>query len=287
MYVAGYLIVTLHHSQFGIVEFSPIRPRIFSAGALFLLLLAVPFLAVSRVFHFFGLQDPKAAVSRTLFRVAPENARYLRLSIAFDFYFVCYGLSIPSLFLFPSGYLEFLELGPWGWGFFLAAAILSVLANLAQRKRFDLRPLSSTVLSLLCAVALVLQAFLYCGRSFFWLSAWYYFVGVATVLVHDIFGTADKVKIFEWERIIPSALAAVLAFATGIYGRVSPSFGGGGPTPAVFQLTAETPISSSRSVQVLLIDENDYGYYVERKGGSKTAYFLRRDLVSSISFTKE
>jgi len=279
IYAAGFLIITLHDSQFGIVEFSPFRPRIFSAGALFALLLAVPVLAVSRAFHFFGLRNP-TAVS---IRVRPENVKYLRLSIGFDFYFICFGLCFPSLVLFPPG---FTEIKPWGFPLLLTVAALFASAMVAQRERFDPHPFSSTILSFLSATALVVVAFLFWGRSYFWLSIWYYFVAIAAVYLHGVFESPEQRKGLEWEKAILFCLTVLLAFASGIYGRMNPSFGGGSPMPAVLHLVTEAPISSSRSVRVLLVDENDYGYYVLRPDQQSTAYFLRRDLVSSIEFAR-
>jgi hypothetical protein len=279
IYAAGFLIITLHDSQFGIVEFSPFRPRIFSAGALFALLLAVPVLAVSRAFHFFGLRSATAAS----IRVRPENVKYLRLSVAIEFYFVCFGLWFPSLVLFPPGYIE---IKPWGLTLLLVVAAFIALAMVAQQQRFDSHPLSSTILSFLCATALVVVAFLFWSRSYFWLSIWYYFVAIATVYLHGVFESPEKRKGLEREKAILYCVTVILAFATGIYGRISPSFGGGSPLPAVLHLATEAPISSSRSVRVLLVDENDYGYYVLKPGDQSTAYFLRRDLVSSIEFEK-
>jgi len=279
IYAAGFLIITLHDSQFGIVEFSPFRPRIFSAGALFALLLAVPVLAVSRAFHFFGLRNP-AAVS---IQVRPENVKYFRLSVGFDFYSVCFALCFPSLVLFPPGYIE---IKPWGFTLLLAVIALFALVMVAQRERFDSHPFSSTTLSFLSATALVVVAFLFWSRAYFWLSIWYYFVGIAAVYLHGVFESPERRKGLEWEKAILYCVTVALAFASGIYGRINPSFGGGRPMPAVLHLVTEAPISSSRSVRVLLVDENDYGYYVLKPGDQSTAYFLRRDLVSSIEFEK-
>jgi hypothetical protein len=133
---------------------------------------------------------------------------------------------------------------------------------------------------------LVVVAFLFWSRSYFWLSIWYYFVAIATVYLHGVFESPEKRKGLEREKAILYCVTVILAFATGIYGRISPSFGGGSPLPAVLHLATEAPISSSRSVRVLLVDENDYGYYVLKPGDQSTAYFLRRDLVSSIEFEK-
>ncbi|MGA2607944.1 MAG: hypothetical protein ABSH01_10880 [Terriglobia bacterium] len=277
VYAGGYLIIALHGSHFGIVEFSPFRPRIFSAGALLALLLVVPLVAASRAFHLFGLRNP-ALVSVP---VKPENVKYLQLSCKFDFYNICFGLCALSAILFPPDYLQ---TRPWGLTFFFAVLAFAVVSVVAQKKRFDPHPLSSTVLSALSATAVAVVAFQFFGRSFFWLSIWYYFVGIAALYLHGVFESPDKRTGLEWEKAIFFLLSALVAFATVIYGRIAPSFGGGSPIPAVLHLATDVPISSSRSMSVLMVDENDYGYYVLKPGQESTAYFLRRDQVSSIEF---
>ncbi len=279
-YAAGFLIIASHGSRFGIVEFSPFRPRIFAAGALFALLVAVPVLAVSRVFHFFDLRNP-SAVSIT---VRHENLRFFRLSLAFDFYFACFGLCFFSLVLFPPGFIE-----PKPWGFTLVLMVIALFAStmIVQQKHFDLRPLSSTLLSFLSASALALVAFSFWGRTHFWLSVWYYFVGIATVYLHGVFEDRQRQKELEWEKAILYFVGMVLAFATGIYSRINPSLGGGSPIPAVVHLTAIAPVSSSKSVSVLVVSENEFGYFVLKPGQETPTYFLRRDLVSAIEFGKK
>jgi hypothetical protein len=279
IYAAGFLIVTTHCSQFGIVEFSPFRPRIFSAGALFALLLAVPLLAVSRAFRFYGLGSDTAPS----IRLKPENVQYLRVSVAAQFYFICFSLCFPSLVLFPPGYFE---IKPWGFTLTLLAYVLLAVASVAERERFDSHPLRWTVLSFLCTIGLLVVGFQFWGRSYFWLSVWYFFVATSALYLHDVSDNPAKIKGLAWEKGILYSLTVVLAFATGIYARISPSFGGGSPTPAVLHLATDLPISSSRSVRVLLVDENDFGYYVLKPGQQSTAYFLRRDSVSSIEFER-
>src|SRR6266480_1236037 len=50
IYAVGFLIVVLHHAQYGIAEFNPLKPKIFSAGILFALLFAVPAIAAYRFY---------------------------------------------------------------------------------------------------------------------------------------------------------------------------------------------------------------------------------------------
>jgi hypothetical protein len=118
------------------------------------------------------------------------------------------------------------------------------------------------------------------------LVLWLYAVGIGAVLLSRGL-RPEKIKQVEWERHFPVLATALLTYATLIYGHIKPSFGGGPPSPVVLYLTAETPISTTDSASVLLLDETDHGYYVLLNPQEKTAYFLRRDLVSAIHFQKK
>lgn len=59
-YGAGFVIVTLHHSQFGIAEFSLLRVRVLAAGVLFIALSLLPIIVAARVFGIFGLDSERA-----------------------------------------------------------------------------------------------------------------------------------------------------------------------------------------------------------------------------------
>jgi hypothetical protein len=277
VYAAGYLVIAFHDSRFGIVEFSPFRPRIFSAGALLTLLILIPLIAVSRQFHLFGLRNPALHVVP----VKPENAKHLQFSCKFDFYSICVALSVPSAILFRPGYLD---VKPWGLTLGFTLLVFLSLSIIVQQKRFDSRPLSATVLSLISAASIAVVVFQFWSRSFFWLSVWYYFVGIAALYLHGVFESTEKSIKWEWERAILFGLSVLVAFATVIYGRITPSFGGGRPIVAVLHLTSDVPMSTSRSLNVLMVDENEYGYYVLKPSQENKAYFIRRDLVSSIEF---
>ena len=49
VYGTGFLIVSLHHSAYGIAQFNLLKPRIFAAGVLFLFLTSIPVVAAARV----------------------------------------------------------------------------------------------------------------------------------------------------------------------------------------------------------------------------------------------
>src|ERR1017187_5971609 len=54
VYGAGFLIVAIHHAQYGIAQFDPLKPKIFSTGIVFILLTGLTTMAAFRMFHIFG-----------------------------------------------------------------------------------------------------------------------------------------------------------------------------------------------------------------------------------------
>ena len=64
IYAAGFLIVILHHAQYGIAEFNPLKPKIFSAGILFGLLFAAPAVAGYR-FYVTPKQSTEGSIEKT------------------------------------------------------------------------------------------------------------------------------------------------------------------------------------------------------------------------------
>lgn len=57
LYVAGFLVVSLRHALFGIVQFGLLRARILSAGILFAVFFAVAIFPVARIFGLFGYEE--------------------------------------------------------------------------------------------------------------------------------------------------------------------------------------------------------------------------------------
>ena len=56
VYGAGFLIVAVHHAQYGVAQFDPLKPKIFSTGVVFFLLVAGASIAAFRVFQIVGLR---------------------------------------------------------------------------------------------------------------------------------------------------------------------------------------------------------------------------------------
>ncbi len=94
-------------------------------------------------------------------------------------------------------------------------------------------------------------------------------------------------KQLEWERFAPTLLIVPLSiYATQVYGKIKPSYGGGMPTPVVLHFSGKNAMSESAEARALLIDETDHGYYLLRNAAEKKSYFVRRDAVIAVVFER-
>lgn len=278
VYGAGFLIVAIHHAQYGIAQFDPLRPKIFSTGIVFLLLIAIPTIAAFRAFQLSGL----TVVTSFGIPYKPENRHYLNINLGLLFLLAAQALSAATQFLFEPGDAA----KPWGVTCFLVLIALVFTLGSFARKYFNDHPVVFTVGNFLLMLSLIVVWYRLFDHRDFALNLWFYGVGIGAVVLYKSLqpGIVNKI---EWERQFPILTIVLLTYSTLIYGRIKPSFGGGVPTPAVFYFTAKTPISNADSAAVLLLEETDHGYYVLPNEQEKSAYFIRRDLVSVIHFQKK
>jgi len=57
LYAIGFVILSLHHASFGILEFNPLRPKILLSGVLFCVFIGLPIMEAARVYGLLGY-DP-------------------------------------------------------------------------------------------------------------------------------------------------------------------------------------------------------------------------------------
>jgi hypothetical protein len=277
IYGSGYLIVTLHHSEFGILEFDFLKPRLLSAGVLFILLTAAPGLAAARVFRILGLSRQAGPLQ---IHVTPENERYLNVSRGITLGFTCFYLAYFSQFL--GGPME--NPKPWGMLFFCILLILVVVTAVVQRRLFNRYPKRCLLLDVLLLAGAFTVYVVYWGDFYVLLAAWYYAVGMTAVWFYRVVLDPQRRSRTEWELIVFISIVVVGFYSSLIYGKIEPRFGGGKPTPIVLYFSGTNPVSSSESTRASLVDESDRGYYVLVRGKGSRALFLRRDLVSAVYY---
>jgi len=288
VYATGFMVVTIHHSQFGIVEFGFLRPRIFVAGTLFLILTLLPILALSRLFGLFGLRTSTeeggliGLRTRTdeLVPASREHHAALRIALGCEFYFVCVVLAwiCGSLFFTHTENLR-----PQGLNLFCVWFMVRFVSTAFQGKLFNKYPGRCMLLSFVLALALFALAFRYGDSSLFALSLWFYFVGILTLFYYHVLQT-PKAREHQWERAALFFLLLSSFFAFNIYGKVKPYFGGGDANVVVLHFSAKVPEFSGDTAHVLLLEETESGYFVLQQETNGHAFFIRRDLVSEIEF---
>src|SRR5271169_590491 len=69
IYAFGFMIVSLSDAQYGVLQFNLLKPRIFAAGALFILLVAIPSFAIRRVLRRCPIPEGAASWYKEAFNV--------------------------------------------------------------------------------------------------------------------------------------------------------------------------------------------------------------------------
>jgi hypothetical protein len=113
---------------------------------------------------------------------------------------------------------------------------------------------------------------------------WNYLVGVGALAHLHLARDPISRGAYRWEVLAFALLALVLFYSLEIYGGLKPQLGGGAPVAATMYVSPKAPIFSSESAEILLLDETDAGYYVMLQPDQKSAYFIRRDIVTALRF---
>jgi hypothetical protein len=279
VYGTGFLIVAIHHAQYGIAQFDPLKPKIFSTGAVFFVLMAAPVMLAFRAFNIFGLRPKNPAFPLTC---KPENVTLLKIVVGLSLLPAMLGLSNLFVFFFET----FDDWKPWGITSLLIVMVGFVVIGIFETKHFDKHPSLFAVSDFVLAILLVVVMYRFQDHHHMEFILWSYGVGIGAILLSKVL-RVEEIKQFEWERQVSLIAIVLLTYSTAIYGKIKPSFGGGAPTSVVLYFSGTTPISNSDSANVLLLEETDHGYYVLKNAQEPTAYFLRRELVSAMHFEKQ
>jgi len=271
LYGTGFLIVSLHHAAFGISEFDFVKPRIFSAGVLFLLLTAVPIVAASRIFPIFRVSE--ADRQRT--------TMYWRMTRALGFAPTCVGLAFfARILLFePVWDPDFHKMIP-----VFAALAFSVFVFAAIRRSGKTRPIRSGILCGLACLLVAIGLGLGGDDSYSLAVGWFFGVGTVANTLSEKTRGAEAMKNIEWEMWTFYLLSYLSLYSVLVYGRVTQRFGGGAPITIVIYTTKTVPLFESQPERLFMVDENDRGLYLLRTRDSHHAIFLPRSLIEEVYF---
>jgi len=277
VYGLGFLIIAIHHSTLSIPEFDPLKPKIFTAGIVFSLLVGLPVLAALRTFNIFGL---RVVASRGI-QVQPENETSAKAMLVFFFWFVAFGFAVTAgpIFVGPFG-----EWKPWGFSYDVACMAALVACIVLSRKYFNRLPETFAFATLLIVIADAIVTFKFTDRKLFWITVWTYFVGLGGAYCLHVLRDPNRRRKVEWETLLPYISLTMTLYGAGLYRYIPPHYGGGKPTPSVMYFASRVPFTNADSANVQFLEETSSGYYILAPGDEKHAYFLRRELVSAIHF---
>jgi hypothetical protein len=285
IYVFGFLIVSLHNAHYGFIELSPWKPKILSAGTLFLFFTLFPAVVALRVFAFALSSSSRPRAIWWAIRVT-------------DYLGVCcvFALFAARLCLASTKYARVGD--PW-------VALLLVLISIGllvgaitvdeseneekeDQKEYIEHPYRSLTAHWGGAL-LVLSASNYYEKEIWQLELWLLFIGATVILARFLFLRIErgmqKGRLYYWLALFIPVVSAPIYFANLVYPDMKSSWGGGSPTPVVLYLSADSRVLPNQWLQGDLLDESDSGFYVVGRN-ERNALFIPRTAVSAAYFSE-
>jgi len=273
-YVAGFVIVTLHHAQYGIGEISLLRARVFSAGILFGLFVVLPLAVSARIHGYFGFSSSTGLTIET--NPGDESIGTTIVDIAM--YGTCLALALATSVLFDDQEPKH----SW-WQSLLT--VLSLGGLFFVHRFIKGHPRKCALVVMLFMMGAGWGAIVTRGETFFLRSVWFYVCALAAKGLQKLTSDYGKWRGFEWERYIGIFVSLVLFFSTFVYGHAKFQFGGGAAIPIRLYLTSGANIESlTDQAQAFLVEETDTGFYILKSAKDKTSYFLPRALIRALEF---
>lgn len=279
-YGAGFIVLSLHHAQFGVVELSLLKIRVLSAGVIVLMLTLLPVVAAGRVFGYFDLGSRSAVVIES----SPEHQPLQQIVLVIGMYAVAVGLALTSSTFLLVNDMEPESGGTSLWWLLLMIPIMLGFAPaIAHYFPDHPRKCLAAVLGVMPVLAFcVHQSF---GMNSLSLSMWYYACCVATYAIRIGVREQGWLRNFEIERHIGIPLGLLAAFSVFVYGKVKPELGGGSPIPVQVYVNSEgANVLGGESATAWLIEQTDYGFYLLRQRGERKALLLPRSLIRVVEF---
>jgi hypothetical protein len=253
IYGIGFLVLSIHHARFGMEMTEPFKPKVFSAGILFVVLAGVPCVAMARSLHMFGLRKARTYI------VEGKGKAFIGLTKVLDFWVIAVGLRFATSDLFVGDDLFSRSPGLWVVSIYLAALFIA-LVWLADLNR---SPVRTVILSLLLFALGVAAVFKYNSHELFVQVVWFYSVGLAFLWLHSLRNLMPEMATtLDWERQGFAVLGIVAFFAVSVYGHIRSGYGGGAPVRIDMTFARPTSFSSNKTDGGFLMDQDSEGYYI-------------------------
>ncbi|HXX21941.1 MAG TPA: hypothetical protein VEO19_02185 [Terriglobia bacterium] len=272
IYGIGFVILCAYEAGYGILQFSPLRARIFAVGFAFTALVALPVAAHHYKLAYYGPLEP---VLRNTDQAA-KNDREVVLACGFIYtaFFMAGAFSLLLLSV-PSAKSD-----RWWHGVLFVAGYCACLGIFAIiGKAFASHPRIASVAAFLTCCGSAACIYLINERTFA-LTLWFFTCGVGAQHVRR---ATDRLRFALDFRNWLFAIVNVWIYVAMIFGTVPPKLGGGAPTPVVLYLNRPAAWLDSTVASASLLDETDQGFYVLTPGKNKALYIPRSD-VSSVYF---
>jgi hypothetical protein len=251
-YVAGFLIVTIHHARLGIWQFDLLRPRILSAGTTFLVLLflaAATTLGAHRLLGIGGVGLPRE----------PHKQQAAATLVTI----ICSTTTAYGFALFLRGMLASEE----SWRFWIPWQPIPLMLlvggiDFAARVRIDKGPTSFLLSAAAAAVALGGAVWSYATRFTSTLALWFWIVMVLVLVIYAV-GRYQEALLRNQRLesiLLVATIGMIYLYSAQIYGAVNPWLGGGAPMSVTFILSAPAP--TAETIEGRLIEETTHGYYL-------------------------
>jgi hypothetical protein len=273
-YVAGFLVVATHHAQFGISDFTLLRPKILTAGTCMLAVFFFAYAIGLRALSIGGL----TGVGTPLIDPGDGVAAFTRgLGLASTC--VAFALFVGPL-LFQDGPWQ-----PWQrvgeYGPVVLAGLASGFAENYARSPAWLRSLLVAAIQ----AAFVWYAALYFQESVFRLGLWMLSIAWLGALFtgwsRAISGLGRVVALESLLVLFASGL--ILWYSLDLFWRIQPWLGGGAPLRVEFSLREQVPHVKGTEFRAYLIEETPSGFYIAR--GAASAVYIPRENVRSATFS--
>jgi hypothetical protein len=296
VYVCGFVVLSLYEAEFGIVDLSLVRVKALACGIAFVFFVAYPAIVGIRAFELFGLVKPAAA------RVDlgdKSNILYFRIIQVVDLYLIASYISlglrvlfVPKVTVWIMEGSEYLDQRPisllafLAWGMCGASFVLGLVSVAAIGKHFRKKPKLATLLALLTGILFALLNFRMSDHLYFEIVGWCFLISLVSVLATSLIQAGKGLRAVDWELGIFAAFTIFTPwFATSLYGKIKPAFGGGCPAPVKMYLSVENALLKGKTPNVLVVEETEQGYYViDPTSDDKRAIFMPRSVVSTAQF---
>jgi len=288
-YIAGFLTLSLHHASYGISQFSLLRPRILSAGTIFLILMTLGAVSAVQIFDLWKLNYPTRTMSAdamgpTARGEGPQPPKFFRSSIFMLriltlLQFATFLSVMISIYVFTGDYDLVDRSGVWGLLLVFIGPAGIATASLQVKKR----PMLSLIVTALTLLMVGFCIWRIHEKTLGELLLWFAFCAFIAHSLSEVITNPIKLREANWHWALFWSISLLTLFATKIYPCVKPSLGGGAPIPVTFQFTDNFSLPNS-ATKLWLIDENEGGFYVISAPDAKSAVFIPRGFIKTISF---